>query len=117
MIVLKCEMCGANISPRIGIVFATCDFCGTVVIIGKSDLDATHPLTQTVFARWKKKYYYPATIVEDYENHSKVLYLDGDVATVLKEHIISLEEAFSTLQFQGNWKQMGLFYKGRITNF
>ena len=114
----KCEMCGANVSPKFGSVFVDCAFCGCTVAFSSNQENNNIFMTQTVFAIWNRdKYYYPATIIESYENHAKVLYLDGDSATVLKTNIISLQDAFKTLRFEGNWQEEGWFYKGHIASY
>ncbi len=33
MIILKCEMCGANITPQAGISYATCEYCGSTMTL------------------------------------------------------------------------------------
>jgi len=72
------------------------------------------PLAQTVFARWNDGYYYPAVLDEVSENNAKVSFLDGDSGLVLKENIVGLQEAFQTMQIQGNWKNNGIFFNGRL---
>jgi len=71
---------------------------------------------QTVFARWKDGYYYPAVVDEILGSHAKVSFLDGDEGRVLKEHMMELQEAFETMNFQGNWKYGGIFFKGVIAS-
>jgi len=71
---------------------------------------------QTVFARYKDGYYYPAVVDAVLDGQVKVSYLDGDEGLAEQEHIMELQEAFDTMQFQGNWKHGGLFYKGKITS-
>ncbi|MCL2367677.1 MAG: hypothetical protein FWC72_01665 [Oscillospiraceae bacterium] len=71
---------------------------------------------QTIFARWKNSYYYPAVVDEVLDNQIKVTYLDGDKGTVAREHILELQEAFETLNFQGNWKHGGIFFKGALAS-
>ena len=71
---------------------------------------------QTVFARWRDGYYYPAIVAEVLSGHIKANYLDGDVGIVPNEHVMSLQEGFETLNFQGNWRYLGFFYKGVITS-
>jgi len=79
-------------------------------------MDLTISPGQTVFARWKKRYYYPAIVDEVFDTHVNVTYLDKEVAVVAKEHIIPLQAAFDTLQFQGNWQHGGLYYKGKLAS-
>ena len=72
---------------------------------------------QTVFARWRNSYYYPAVVAEVLKDHIKAHYLDGDVGIVPNKHVMSLQEGFDTLNFQGNWRNLGLFYKGVIAEY
>ena len=67
---------------------------------------------QTVFARWKDGYYYPAVVDEVKECAVKVSFLDGYVGLVPSGHIVELQEAFQTMQLQGNWQNHGIFFKG-----
>ena len=71
---------------------------------------------QMVFARWGNSYYYPALVAEVHDNQIKAAYLDGSVGMVSKEHVLELQEAFETLEFQGNWRHGGFFFKGRIAS-
>ena len=71
---------------------------------------------QTVFAPWRDGYYYPATIDEVLGTDIKVSYLDGYKGQVAREDVVELQEAFQTMQFQGNWKHGGLFYKGTLSS-
>ena len=71
---------------------------------------------QTVFARWKNSYYYPAVVDEVLDSQIKVTYLDGYKGTVAREHVMELQEAFETLQLQGNWKKGGIFFKGALAS-
>jgi len=72
---------------------------------------------QTVFARWKNSYYYSAVVEQVLGDHYKVTCLaDGVSATVTKEDIVELNEAFETMNFQGNWQHGGFYYKGVITS-
>ena len=71
---------------------------------------------QTVFARWRNGYYYPAIADAVLEDHIQAAFLDGYRAQVSKEHVLELEEAYKTLDFQGNWKHGGLFFKGVIAS-
>ena len=72
---------------------------------------------KTIFARWSPDgYYYPAVVGEVQEKHIRANFLDGQTAMVSKEHTIELQEAFKILDFEGNWKNSGGFYKGVITS-
>jgi len=72
---------------------------------------------QTVFARWKNSYYYPAMVDAVTDDGVKVTYLeDGLSALVSHEYIVELQEAFDTMQFQGNWQHGGFFYKGKLAS-
>ena len=71
---------------------------------------------QTVFARWKDGYYYPAIVDEVLGSEIKVSYLDGYTGQVSREHVVELQEAFQTMKFQGNWKNGGLFFKGTLSS-
>jgi len=71
---------------------------------------------QTVFARWRNGYYYPAVVDEVLGNDIQVSYLDGDTGPVAKEHVMELQEAFEVLNLQGNWKHGGFFFKGEIAS-
>jgi len=71
---------------------------------------------QTIFARWKDGYYYPATVDAVTGNDLKVSYLDGDVGQVSSEHIVELQEGFENMQFQGNWQYAGIFFKGTLSS-
>jgi len=70
---------------------------------------------QTVFARWKDGYYYPAVIEKILENDTaKVSFLDGYSGTVSQAHFVQLQDALETMQLQGNWKNFGFFFKGAL---
>jgi len=70
---------------------------------------------QTVFARWKDGYYYPAIVDDIMVNVVKVTFLeDGITGTAVREHVVDLQEAFQKMQMQGNWGNEGLYYKGRL---
>jgi len=71
---------------------------------------------QTVFARWKDGYYYPAVVDEVAENNVKVSFLDGHMGFASKGHVVQLQEAFQTMQLQGNWQNHGIFFKGRLNS-
>jgi len=71
---------------------------------------------QTVFARWRNGYYYPATVEEVLGNEIKVSFLDGYKGKVARAHVVELQEAFQTMQFQSNWKHGGIFFKGKLTS-
>jgi len=72
---------------------------------------------QTVFARWKNSYYYPAVVDQVLGDRYKVTYLADGVSTVVtKEDIVELNEAFETMRFQGNWQHCGIYYKGVIAS-
>jgi len=77
-------------------------------------MDITITLGQTVFARWKDGYYYPAVVDEILEEGVQIAFLDGDMELVSPAHIVDLQEAFQTMQLQGNWQNFGVFYKGRL---
>jgi len=72
---------------------------------------------ETVFARWRDGYYYPAVVDVVLGNELKVSYLDGYTGQVSVEHVVEMQEAFETMQFQGNWKSGGFFFKGTIASF
>jgi len=69
---------------------------------------------QTVFARWMDGYYYPAVVDEDLGSDVKVSFLDGYFGLASKEHVVELQEALRTMQLQGNWKNGGIYFKGRL---
>jgi len=74
-------------------------------------------LGETVFARWKPDgYYYPGVIKQVLGESFKISFLDGDTDQVTKEHIVRLQEAFSIMRFEGNWKKRGGFYMGVISS-
>ena len=70
------------------------------------------PHGKTVFARWKDGYYYPGVVDKVMEYAVKISFLDGDVGFVPNGHIVELQEAFQTMQLQGNFKNEGIFFKG-----
>ena len=79
-------------------------------------MDSIISIGQTVFARWKDGYYYPAAVEEISEcGLVHVSYLDGDTGTMFQGQIVDLEETFETMQLQGNWENHGVFYKGRLS--
>ncbi|MCL2568477.1 MAG: tudor domain-containing protein [Oscillospiraceae bacterium] len=70
---------------------------------------------QTVFARWDDGYYYPAVIDELLEEDIiKITFLDGCPGFASKEQIVELQEALQIMQLQGNFKNQGLYFKGRL---
>ena len=73
-------------------------------------------LGQTVFARWKDGYYYPAMVDDVLKNIVKVSFLDGSFGIASSEYIVELQEAFQKMQLEGNWKNHGVFYKGRLNH-
>jgi len=78
-------------------------------------MDITILPGQTVFAYWKDGYYYPAIVNEILEqNIIEVAFLDGILGLVSSEQIVELQEAFQIMQLQGNFKNNGVFYKGRL---
>ena len=109
-----CSGCGAsNTSGGI-----SCEYCGTRFPASNNAAERQSDFTeQVVFARWDKRYYYPGIIVETMPEHARVNFLDGDSSTVLNEHIISKDEAFKILDFQGNYNYWGLYYKGVISSY
>jgi hypothetical protein len=72
---------------------------------------------EVLFARWQDNFYYPAVVLEYFDDQLKVNYLDGDSGMVDKDQTMDLQEAFNTLSFQGNWQNSGLFYKGIIADY
>ncbi|MCL2842111.1 MAG: SHOCT domain-containing protein [Oscillospiraceae bacterium] len=76
----------------------------------------TASLGQTVFARYKDGYYYPAVVDEVLGEHINASFLDGDTGVIAKEDIMELQEGFETLHFQGNWQHGGIFYKGKLAS-
>ncbi|MCL2540459.1 MAG: hypothetical protein FWE53_03485 [Firmicutes bacterium] len=116
MTVLKCAMCGASISPEPGATLARCEFCGSSTAFEKSPSGGVGAV-RTVFARWAPDgFYYPATIIEEFANHVKVLFLDGVDSMILKEHVVELQQAYKTMRFEGNWQNQGFFYTGKIAS-
>ena len=72
-------------------------------------------INQLCFALWSDGRYYPAVVSEVYHDRVKVAFLDGSSGEASKEHIVDLQEAFKTMDFQGRW-QHGLFwYKGTLS--
>ena len=70
---------------------------------------------QICFARWRNGYYYPAVIGTIFHDRIRVGYLDGTSGVVSEEDIISLQEAFKTMEFQGRWREGAIFYKGNLS--
>jgi len=77
-------------------------------------MNAYNFIGQTVFARWRDGYYYPAVVdsVGDYD--VKVSYLDGDIGVVKVRHIVEFEEGMRILRLQSNWQNRGIFFRGNI---
>ncbi|MCL2562824.1 MAG: hypothetical protein FWE08_02140 [Oscillospiraceae bacterium] len=71
---------------------------------------------QTVFARWKNSYYYPAIVNEILDDQINVSFLDGCTGSAAREHVMELEEALQNLTLQGNWKHGGFFFKGVLAS-
>ena len=114
---MECTGCGYR-GPEEGPI---CHYCGMKTLSDSPAPGAAgaqgFSLGQTVFAQWSSDgYYYPATVGDILENHVRVSFLDGDAGTVSKAHIVELGEAFKVMEFEGNWKYLGMFYKGVISS-
>jgi len=119
-------MCGAGVQLVSGAAFATCEYCGTMILLpteatptASVDTSAAQPQPQqlaakTVFARWRDGNFYPAVLGEVVGDLTRVSYLDGDVGMAAPQDIVELEEGFRTMTFKGNWKNGGIFYKCTI---
>jgi len=70
--------------------------------------------TQLVFARWRGGYFYPAVILDQFDNIVRVNYLDGHDGNVPRDHVMSIEDGLNSLEFQGDWKYFGWYYKGKL---
>lgn len=125
----KCINCGAKLQIDMSEKTIVCQFCDSTFINEKANFNESNVnetslnddgelrLGQTIFARWESNgFYYPAIISEIFDNYIRAAYLDGDSGTVLKEHVLSLQEGYKILNFQGNWKYGGIFYKGIIAS-
>ena len=123
---VKCVNCGAKLSIDMAAKTVVCQFCDSTFINDKANVNENNTsenddgqlrVGKTVFARWEPNgYYYPAIVSEVLPNHIKAAYLDGYSATVANEHVLSLQEGYETLEFQGNWQHCGIFYKGVIAS-
>jgi hypothetical protein len=113
---LKCEQCGASLNIENASGFIVCEFCGVTSALPESQrMNKPEGAVNSVFARWSDGYYYPATIGATYDKHIQALYLDGDVADVQKEHVVELQKALDTFALEGNWKNQGTFYTGKLS--
>jgi len=68
------------------------------------------------FAPWNDNYYYPAVITDILPNIVKVAFLDGDSGQVPHEYIISVQEAFETMEFECKYGWMG-YYRGSMSSY
>ena len=68
---------------------------------------------QLCFAPWHDNYYYPAVISDVHPHFVKVAYLDGDTEQVSLMRIVSVQEAFDTMDFECEYGWLG-YYKGII---
>jgi len=118
--ILQCERCGANLEVTHGSNIATCVYCGASKKLHQEvnlSLGAKDMPNDIVFARWPHDgYYYPANIGEIHEHHVQALFLDGETDVVKKEHVVTLQEAFDTFAFEGNWHLRGGFFKGKLSS-
>jgi len=122
----KCANCGAKLSIDMAVKTVVCQFCDSTFINEKANIngndynendDGQLRVGKTVFARWEPNgYYYPAIISEVLDNRIKAAFLDGCSAVVANQHVLSLQEGYDILAFQGNWKHGGIFFKGVIAN-
>ena len=72
---------------------------------------------QLCFARWRStNYYYPGIVADVMPNHLRISFLDDYTEVVEKEHVLSLQTAFETMEFQGNWSGWGFYHKGVLTS-
>jgi hypothetical protein len=74
---------------------------------------------QLCFARWRNGYYYPAIIGDVRPAQVRVTFIDDANHTemVAREHVLSVEDAFNTLDFQGNWRNGWAYFSGTLSSF
>ena len=68
---------------------------------------------QLCFAPWHDNYYYPAVISDVHPNFITVAYLDGYAEQVSPKHIVSIQEALDTMDFECEYGWLG-YYRGII---
>ena len=78
--------------------------------------DGGPELYQVCFACWTDGHYYPGVVTEVLPGHAKIAFLDNDTGFVPNEHIVGLDEAFETMEFQGKWQNGLFYYKGVLSS-
>ena len=118
---MKCTNCGAALEADSTKRNIICQYCGSKYINKNASEKNGDNIVEgaeedVVFALWKPDgYYYPGEIIETYNDSVKVLFLDNDSAIVQKENVMEFKKALSTLKMEGNWKNGGYFYGGKIS--
>ena len=114
---LICDKCQGNEFVNEGSMFV-CQFCGTKFV---TETEAAVPPNPNfpenmVFARWTDGFFYPGMLGEreQFGDQTQINFLDGCVAMVQEHDILPLEQALQILQMEGNWKNIGLFFKGTL---
>jgi len=118
---LICEMCNSNDIALAGGLLV-CQACGTKHMPDQQAPPTAAPNPDfpdgTVFARRTDGYFYPGILGEreQFGDNTQINFLDGQIAMVPEHDILELNQAFSTLHMEGNWKHGGIFFKGRIAS-
>ena len=70
---------------------------------------------QMMFTKWEENgYYYPALVNPLPDGNMKADFLNGNTSVISTDQMVSIEEAYETFQFQGKWKNGGIFYSGKL---